>query len=96
MLAPNSSLVALQGVGYEPNADIQFKSESEGEHHDGQLKADSEGNFFFFGPRSEGERGCDQVERKLAWMLTFADHPLGQGQLSIRISRFQHIRSPDS
>ncbi len=47
MLAPNSSLVALQGSGYEPNSDLQFLSESEGEHHDGQLKADSDGNFYF-------------------------------------------------
>jgi hypothetical protein len=47
MLAPNASLVALQGAGYEPNADIQFLSESEGENHDGQLRADSDGNLFF-------------------------------------------------
>jgi hypothetical protein len=47
MLAPLSSLVALQGSGYEPNADIQFKSESEGEHHDGQIKSDADGNFYF-------------------------------------------------
>lgn len=47
MLAPFSSLVALQGSGYEPNGDIQFFSESEGEHHDGKLKSDSDGNFHF-------------------------------------------------
>ena len=47
MLAPNSLLVALQGAGYEPNVDIQFLSESEGEHHDGQVKADTDGNIFF-------------------------------------------------
>lgn len=47
MLAPLSSLVALQGVGYDANADIQFSSESEGEHHDGQLRSDSDGNFYF-------------------------------------------------
>jgi hypothetical protein len=47
MLAPNSSLIALQGSGYEPNSDIQFLSESEGEHHDGKLKTDSDGNFYF-------------------------------------------------
>ena len=47
MLAPLSSLVALQGSGYEPNAEIQFSSESEGEHHDGQLKPDSDGNLYF-------------------------------------------------
>ncbi len=47
MLAPLSSLVALQGSGYESNADIQFFSESEGERHDGQVKTDSSGNFYF-------------------------------------------------
>jgi hypothetical protein len=47
MLAPLSSLVALQGSGYDPNTDIQFKSESEGEHHDGQIKSDSDGDFYF-------------------------------------------------
>jgi hypothetical protein len=46
MLAPLSSLVALQGSGYEPNTDMQFLSESEGEHHDGQIKSDSDGNFY--------------------------------------------------
>jgi hypothetical protein len=47
MLAPLSSLVALEGSGYEPNSDIQFFSESEGEHHDGQLKSDTDGNIYF-------------------------------------------------
>jgi len=63
MLAPNASLIALQGAGYEPNADIQFKSESEGEHHDGQLKTDSEGKFFFaLGQGVKGkEKGMTKV-----------------------------------
>ena len=47
MLAPLSSLVGLQGSGYDANADIHFSSESEGEHHDGQLKSDADGNFYF-------------------------------------------------
>jgi len=47
MLAPISSLVALQGTGFEPKSDVPFFSESEGEHHDGQIKSDSDGNFYF-------------------------------------------------
>jgi hypothetical protein len=47
MLAPLSSLVALEGSGFESNADIQMFSESEGEHHDGLVKSDADGNFYF-------------------------------------------------
>ncbi|HEY6764080.1 MAG TPA: hypothetical protein VI386_04860 [Candidatus Sulfotelmatobacter sp.] len=47
MLAPLSSLVALKGSGYEPNSEVQFFSESDGEHHDDQIKSDAEGNFYF-------------------------------------------------
>jgi hypothetical protein len=63
MLAPLSSLVALQGIGFEPNENIQFLSESEGEHHDGQLKADADGNFFSaIGPGVKGkEKGTTRV-----------------------------------
>ncbi len=63
MLSPFSALVALQGSGYEPNSDIQFFSESEGEHHDGKLKADADGNFYFaLGQGVKGkERGITKV-----------------------------------
>ena len=63
MLAPNSALVGLQGNGFEPNADVQFLSESEGEHHDGQIKADADGNFFFaMGPGVKGkDKGVAKV-----------------------------------
>ena len=76
MLAPNSSLVALQGSSYEPNSDIQFFSESEGEHHDGQLKADSDGNFYFaLGTGVKGkEKGTTKVtvtSRGCSLSLTF-------------------------
>jgi hypothetical protein len=64
MLSPHSSLVGLQGAGYEANADVQFKSESEGEHHDGQLKADSEGNFFF--ALGQGVKGKEMGVTKLS------------------------------
>ncbi len=76
MLAPLSSLVALQGSGYEPNSDIQFSSESEGEHHDGQLKADADGNFYSaIGPAVKGkEKGITKVSvisRGCSLSLTF-------------------------
>ena len=64
MSAPLSSLVALQGSGYEPNSDIQFSSESEGEHHDGHFKADSKGNVYFamgLGVKGE-EKGVAKVK----------------------------------
>lgn len=64
MLAPLSSLVALQGSGYEPNAEVQFLSESEGEHHDGQVKTDSEGDFFF--AMALGVKGKDRGVVKLS------------------------------
>lgn len=63
MLAPNSSLIALQGDGYEPNSEIQFLSESEGEHHDGKVKADADGNIYFaLGQGVKGkEKGITKV-----------------------------------
>jgi|SRR5882672_10826478 len=64
MLAPYASLVSLQGSGYESNADIQFKSESEGEHHDGQLKTDSDGNFVF--ALGQGVKGKEKGVTKLS------------------------------
>jgi hypothetical protein len=64
MLAPFSSLVALQGSGYEPNSDIQFSSESEGEHHDGKLKADSDGNFYF--AQGQGVKGKEKGITKVS------------------------------
>ncbi len=63
MLAPMSSLVALQGTGFKQNADVTFLSESEGEHHDGTQKADSAGNLFIaLGPVVKGkEKGTTKV-----------------------------------
>jgi hypothetical protein len=76
MLSPLSSLVAVQGSGYEPNSDIQFLSESEGEHHDGQLKADADGNFVSaIGPAVKGkEKGTTRVSvisRECSMSLSF-------------------------
>jgi hypothetical protein len=64
MLAPNSALVVLQGSGYDPNADVQFKSESEGEHHDGPVKVDSDGNFYF--ALGQGVKGKERGTTKLS------------------------------
>ncbi len=46
MLAPNSALVAIQGSGFKPNSELTFLSESEGEHHDGSVTTDANGNLF--------------------------------------------------
>ena len=64
MLSPLSALVALQGSGFEPNADIQMLSESEGEHHDGQLKSDADGNFYF--AMATGVQGKDKGLTKVS------------------------------
>jgi hypothetical protein len=64
MLAPFSALIAVQGSGYELNSDIQFFSESEGEHHDGQIKSDSDGNFYL--PMGLGVKGKEKGVTKLS------------------------------
>ncbi len=88
MLAPNSALIALQGAGYEPNADIQFLSESDGEHHDGQIKSDSDGNFYFaMGLGVKGkEKGVTKVNVvSHGCSLSLAITPAGKTRLSIRV-----------
>jgi hypothetical protein len=64
MLAPNSSLVALQGAGYRPNATLTFLSESEGERHDGSLKVDADGNLYF--AMGQGVKGKEKGVTKLS------------------------------
>ena len=63
MLAPNSSLVAIDGTGFKPNASVTFLSESEGEHHDGQIKADADGNLYF--AMGEGVKGKEKGTTKI-------------------------------
>jgi hypothetical protein len=63
MLAPNSSLVAIQGTGFKPNASVTFLSESEGEHHDSQIKADADGNLYF--AMGEGVKGKEKGTTKI-------------------------------
>lgn len=63
MLAPNSSLVALQGSGFRPNAALTMLSESEGERHDGPLNADADGNLYF--AMGQGVKGKESGTTKL-------------------------------
>lgn len=63
MLAPNSSLVALQGSGFKPAAKLTLLSESEGERHDGPLNADADGNLYF--AMGQGVKGKEQGTTKL-------------------------------
>lgn len=74
MLAPNSALVAIQGAGFKPNADVKFVSESEGEKHDGQIKADSEGNFFF--AIGQGVKGKEKGVTKMSVVSSECSVPL--------------------
>lgn len=64
MLAPKAVLVALEGSGFKPNADVTFLSESEGEHHDGVQRADADGNLFI--ALGQGVKGKDGGTTKVS------------------------------
>jgi hypothetical protein len=56
MQAPLSALVAVQGAGFKPNADLKFLGDSDGERYEGPVKADADGNLLFvIGPVVKGK-----------------------------------------
>jgi hypothetical protein len=81
MLLPNSILVALQGSGFKPNADVTLLSESAGEHHDGTQKSDSEGKIFaVLAPGVKGkEKGTTRVSLISAECNLSLSFPWGEG-----------------
>ncbi len=66
LLTPGAEEVAIEGTGFEPNADLTFESNSSGERHSAKAKAGADGNYFsVMLPYKQGEQhGTTQVTIK--------------------------------
>jgi hypothetical protein len=47
LLTPNASVLWIEGSGFVPSSDVKIDGNSEGEHHAGTGKADSNGGYSF-------------------------------------------------
>jgi hypothetical protein len=47
LLTPDASLLWIEATGFTPNGTLKINGNSEGEHHDGTVKADANGGYIF-------------------------------------------------